>query len=197
MAEFIQHKGFKLLSMPSLYHPSHIIKTVFPVKGQTLDLLPLKHGKHPAVHFRDFSAQMNFAVDMLLPQITDEGRICQNITAKSKPHTLPDDRCNLRILLWNIVQGIEGQMHRFLIFPNHGRKDFQFRKRAKLYIAAEYFPSVQRQHSAIFPIPVIRYISSKKFVRSGITEPDIFIQGAKPCYDFHTHIQHGNTSLPI
>ena len=92
--------------------------------------------------------------------------------------------CDFRVLLRNIIQCIEGQMHRFVIFPDHSCQDFQFRKGAKLYIAAENLPSVQRQDRPIFFIPFIRHIPCKKFICTCFAKTDIFIHRAKTLLRF-------------
>ena len=178
-----------------LYHTFHIRKTILPVKDQALNRILSKDRKHSAVHLTDFTAQVNLTDYFLLIQILHQCRICQNKAGKSQAHASADDICDFRVLLRNIIQCIEGQMHRFVIFSDHSCQDFQLRKGAKLYIAAKNLPSVQRQDCPIFFIPFIRHIPCKKFICTCFAKTDIFIHRAKTRYNFHSYIQHGSTSL--
>ena len=188
-------------AIPCLYRPSPIMKTVFSRKDQTgLDLLPLKHGRHPAVHLRRTLLSDEFSrSDSSCPQMTDEGRICQEYSCRN-PKPI---HCRMIVLpisgycSWNIVPGLlKVQVHQFLvlIFPNHGRKVSSSKSQA-VHLQRNYFPSVSaRQCEPYFPIPVIKGTYPVKIHSAPASQTqDRIHPGSQTCYGFHPHFRIGKT----
>ena len=90
----------------------------------------------------DLSAEMDLTGNPPVFQINKKRRICNDIASKSNFHALLYDISDLRILFRQIIQGIEGEMHRLFIFFHHLGKDLQLTVCSKLNIAAENLPAI-------------------------------------------------------
>ena len=115
---------------------------VFPVKDQSLQRKAPEHLQHFAVHFPCLSAEMDLTGNPPAFQINKKRRICNDIASKSNFHALLYDISDLRILFRQIIQGIEGEMHRLFIFFYHPGKNFQLTVCSKLNITAENLPAI-------------------------------------------------------
>ena len=149
LAQFVQHKGFKLrpapffsCCFPGRDHGCHIFYRILSVKNHTFEIQILKGFQHFPVIFSHLSAQMDLTVHPLLPKIHDQRRIRQNKTLKVKFHTASDDIFDHRILLRDVIQGIKGQMYRTFIYLTHARQNLQFTVSAQLHLITEHFPAV-------------------------------------------------------
>ena len=129
---------------------------------------------------------MNFAVCFFPTKIEKQGRISDDKGLKAKTLTFFHDGSDLGVLLGNVIEGIEGEMHRPAIGPHQLRQNLQLTERAQLHLIIQHLPPVEGQRRPVLPAPLIGHITAEKFIRPGLGKPDIFVHRPKACHNLHT-----------
>ena len=78
------------------------------MKDQPLNPILLKGRKHTTVHLPCFPTQVDLAIYFLCPEINDQSRVCHNKGLITQLHAMLNNVRDLRILLREIIQRIEG-----------------------------------------------------------------------------------------